>query len=368
MPNIPTILNIHRALLFLLISSGLTISSLAEQKHERSKGVTVSPAKSLVFFPSRNAPAKTESLNQSHLPAQINAVVIKIKVKVGDTIKQGETVAQLDCREAKQTLAAQQAQQMQLQHQFKFAQRQLNRGKELKNHKSIGEAEFDNLETNLAVAYAQLLAQKAIQESAELRVQHCNILAPFSGMVTKRIANVGEMLSIGAPVLVMVELDNLEVSAEVSLLDSLSFTDANSFYFQATGNKYQLKKRILLPVVSNETRSREARLNFTSQSALPGVTGRLFWVSPQAHLPAHLLLERNGVYGVFVLQDKNVKFIEINNAQEGRPIPLADQKQWQNRQLVIDGRHGLINNQQVTVIMSDDNNSNSSHTTVGTDD
>jgi len=185
-------------------------------------------------------------------------------------------------------------------------------------------------------------------------------------MVNKRIASVGEMLSIGSPVLEIVELNNLEVSAEVSLLDSLSFTQASAFYFEATDKKYSLKKRILLPVVSNETRSREARLNFTSQSALPGVTGRLFWVSPQAHLPAHLLLERNGVYGVFILQDKLVKFIEINNAQEGRPIPLADQKQWHNRQLVIDGRHGLINNQQVTVIMSNES-SNSSQTTAGID-
>ncbi len=367
MLNIPTILNIHRALVCLLISSGLTISTQAQQNLEHAKGVTVSPAKSLIFFPSRNAPAKTESLNQSHLPAQINAVVTKISVKVGDTIKQGETVARLDCREAKHNLAAQQAQQMQLQHQYKLAQRQLNRGKELREHKSISEAELDNLETNRAVAQAQLITQKALQESAILKVQYCHITAPFSGIVSKRIANVGEMLSIGAPVLEMVELGNLEVSAEVSLLDSLSFTDANSFYFQATGKKYPLNKRILLPVVSNETRSREARLNFTNQSALPGVTGRLFWITPQAHLPAHLLLQRNGVYGVFILQDKLVKFIEINNAQEGRPIPLADQNQWHNRQLVVDGRHGLINNQQVTVIQSDDNKSNRSHTTVGTD-
>jgi len=366
MPDKPIYLNKHGLLICLLISCVCTISAQAQKNHQRSKGVTVSPSESLMFFPDRNAPAKTESLNQSMVPAQINAVVNQIMVKVGDIINQGEIVAQLDCREAKQDLAAQQAQQMQLQHLHQFAQRQLNRGKELKAHKSIGEAEFDNLETNLAVAYAQLLTQKAVGKNAALRVQHCNITAPFSGMVNKRIASVGEMLSIGSPVLEIVELNNLEVSAEVSLLDSLSFTQASAFYFEATDKKYSLKKRILLPVVSNETRSREARLNFTSQSALPGVTGRLFWVSPQAHLPAHLLLERNGVYGVFILQDKLVKFIEINNAQEGRPIPLADQKQWHNRQLVIDGRHGLINNQQVTVIMSNES-SNSSQTTAGID-
>ncbi len=363
MPDIATNRNTHRLLLPLLMICVLTISVQAKNNKEIS--VTVSPASSLVFFPGRNAPAKTESLNQSMVPAQIGAVVNQIKVKVGDIIKPGQTVAQLDCRVSKQNLATQQAQQMQLQHRNEYAQRQLKRGKELKTHKSIGEAEFDNLKTDLAIAHAQTLAQKAVLDSAILKVQHCNITAPYSGMVIKRIANVGEMLNIGSPVLEMIELNNLEVSAEISLLDSLSFTQASTFYFETSGRKYQLNKRILLPVVTNETRAREARLNFVNQSALPGVTGRLFWESPQGHLPAHLLQERNGVYGVFILQDKHVRFIEIDDAQEGRPIPLTDQSQWHNRQIIIDGRHGLINNQQVKVSRSDVNKSNDSHVTSG---
>jgi len=364
MPDTPPFLNTLR-LLLLLMSCWLAVSTQGQNNHGRNVGVTVSPAESLMYFPTRNAPAKTETLNRSLVPAQITAVIKQIRVRVGDTVKQEDTLAQLDCREAKQHLAAQQAQQKLLQHQFEFAQRQLNRGKGLKEHKSIGEAEFDNLETNLSVSLAQLTAQKAIRESAKIRVNHCTVNAPFSGMVISRIADVGEMLNTGAPVLEMVELDNLEVSAEVPLADSVSFAQAQSFYFETSGTQYSLKKRILLPLVANETRSREARLTFTGHSALPGITGRLFWKSPQAHLPAHLLQERNGLYGVFILQGNVVKFIEINQAQEGRPIPLLDQEQWHNRQLVIDGRHGLINNQPVSVMMSDENKGNGSLSTVG---
>ena len=346
--------------LFYLCAFTLSASeqNLADKNNQqRVIGVTAASVESLTFYPSRNAPAKTESLNQSKIPAQIGAVVNRILVKVGDKIKRDDKLAKLDCREVKLDLAAQNAKQKQLQENFEFKQRQVKRGQNLAKQKNIGDAELDQLKTNLVLAHSQLLAQNALRDSARLNIQRCTITAPFNGMVTRRLANEGEMINKGEPVLEMVQLDNLEVSASVSLADSLSFEQAGSFYFETAEKQYPLVNRILLPLVINNTRSREARLNFASKSAMPGVTGRLFWLSSQAHIPAHLLQERNGHYGVFVVENKRAKFIEITQAQEGRPIPLNHYSQWQGRQLVVDGRHGLLDGQQVFVSVSDKNKS-----------
>jgi RND family efflux transporter MFP subunit len=335
----------------LLICSSILSAEEASYQDaaERIVGITVSSAESLMFYPTRNAPAKTESLNISKIPAQTSAVVNRIEVKVGDNVKSGDLLAELDCREAKFNLDSQTAQQELLQSKSSFEDRQLKRGLRLIKNKNIGEAEFDTLKTNSQVARAQLAAQSAATNNAQLRFQRCKIIAPFNGFVIRRIASVGEMIDEGKPVIEIVQSDNLEVSGQVSLTDSTSFEKADSFYFESSGKQYPLSNRILLPVVENGSRSREARLNFIQGAALTGVTGRLFWVSATAHLPAHLLQERDGSYGVFVVENNRVKFINIPESQEGRPVPLRDETQWTDRLLVIDGRHGLIHNQQVAV-------------------
>jgi RND family efflux transporter MFP subunit len=320
--------------------------------------ITTVSVQSIAFYPLRNAPAQTQSLNHSKIPARVGALLNKILVRVGDKVTKGQPLAALDCTDVSLNVVAQQAQHQQLKANYQFAQRQLRRGNNLAKRKTIGEVELDQINTNLLSLRAQLLAQKSALDNALLNQQRCTVIAPFSGMVTKRLANEGEMVERGNPVIELVQLDNVEVAANIALGDSESYSQANAYYFESAGRQYPLANRILLPMVLDRTRSQEARLNFTEQPAIPGLTGRLFWLSPTPHLPAHLLQLRQGKYGVFAVVGNLVEFIVIAKAQEGRPIPITDDEQWLQRQLVEAGRHGLIDGQQVIVTDNGDGGAN----------
>ena len=328
--------------------------SLADQSEFDSKatakiiGVTIQSAESLVFFPSRNAPAKVESLNQTNIPAQISAVLNQIKVKVGDQFRTGDILAELDCRDKNFVVSNQQAQFSRLKDSLEFEKRQLIRGIKLAKQKNIGEAELDSLETNVALAKSLLAAQQSSLHSALLNQQHCQVRAPYRGVVIRRIASKGNLLSVGESILETVELSNIEVAASISLTDSDSFEQANSYYFENNGKRYPLVRRVLLPLVLDGARSREARLIFQKERSIAGATGRLYWYSPLQHLPANLLQERNGVRGVFLLKGKIARFIKLDGAQEGRPILLSNYSEWREAQLIMDGRHGLVDGQQVS--------------------
>ncbi|WP_455216774.1 hypothetical protein, partial [Kaarinaea lacus] len=69
----------------------------------------------------------------------------------------------------------------------------------------------------------------------------------------------------------------------------------------------------------SKSRTREARLLFTENPALPGSAGELVWEQPSASLPADLLVKRNGKLGVFVLNDGQAKFVPLAGAEAGRP-------------------------------------------------
>ncbi len=308
--------------------------------------VSTATFESLAFYPTKNAPAKVESLNQSKIPAEISAVVSRIFAQSGQFYSKGELLAELDCRKTDFALLTQQAIQKQLQSQQAFLEREVERGKKLFKRHNLGEAELDRRNSDLLSIQAQLDAQVASVGLALFNQAACKITAPFSGVVLNRIANEGEMLDRGAPLLEMVQTNRLEVSAKIALSDTESFENASHYYFKINNQSYPLKLGPLAKVVANNSLSREARLEFIEDSAIPGTTGRLFWTAPVIHLPAHLLQKRQGKYGVFVVESNIAKFKVIVNAQEGRPFAVAIDS-WKSSIIVVDGRHGLKDQQNI---------------------
>ncbi len=345
MKNLPYLFLLTLALLLAGANPSTAQTNSAEDN--RIVGVTTSKVEALAFLPSRNAPARVEALNHSRIPAEISAVVESFAVRVGDQFKKGDLLAELDCKDRQLELSNQNAQLARLTENLEFERRQFVRGKKLAAQKTIGEAELDRLKTNELIAEAQLNSQRAMHNSAEIGVQRCQILAPFNGITVGRIANVGEMVSVGSAIIEIVELDNSEVSVLVSLADAESFLGSNSFELESEGKRYSLKRRVLLPVVEETSRTREARLDFESTTALAGIAGRLYWYSPFYHLPANLLQQRNNRLGLFVMDGEKASFIETPNAQEGRPILLSDFERWRGKTIIVDGRHGLIDGQSV---------------------
>lgn len=339
----------------LLISLTSQVEAQTDSEQIKVVGVTTSEVESLAFLPSRNAPARVEPMSRSLIPAEISAVVESIEKRVGDRFSAGELLAKLDCRDQNLALANQKAQFSRLSENLEFEKRQYTRGKKLAKQKTIGEAELDRLKTNELIAEAQLNSQRALLSSAQTGVQRCQIVAPYNGVVVKRIANVGEMLGTGTAIIETVELDNSEVSALISLTDTESYIASNNFELESQGKRYRLNSRVLLPVVNQTSRTREARLDFDLSAALAGMAGRLFWYSPFYHLPANLLQQREGRVGIFVLDGNKAVFIETPEAQEGRPVLLSNFEQWRDKRLIVDGRHGLVNGQTVRDSISNTN-------------
>jgi len=310
--------------------------------------VTVEDAKDLLMNPTRSAPAIVISLNQGNIPAQTSGVLTKVLANVGDIVNKGETLALVDCINNIYKQKAEAAKFSQLKTQLLFNKRDLKRGQKLVKQNNIGEAELDRMSSAVDISRSELSVQQAILDMAFLRVSRCSIKAPYTGVVTKRIASVGEMIEYGKPVIEMLETNSLEVSAKIANSDEASFKEARSYIVDMSGKQYKVTLRALLPVIESNARSREARFIFSSSKAFSGSTGRLRWESPIAYLPAHLLQKRDGKNGYFIVDDsksnKIAKFIEVLSAEEGRPLLF---NATLHTKIVTDGRHSLQDGDEV---------------------
>jgi multidrug efflux pump subunit AcrA (membrane-fusion protein) len=158
-----------------------------------------------------NAPGLIEPRTKVQISAQVAARIIAIPIRENQPVKKGDVVVRLDPTEFAATVEAAQAnvriQEARLQNAqaaMANASVELGRKRELFSTKDISKAELDSAELQYAQSEGERKsAQSAIENAqanvrrAEKDLSNCVISAPFDGVITKRNAEVGELVLVG---------------------------------------------------------------------------------------------------------------------------------------------------------------------------
>jgi RND family efflux transporter MFP subunit len=158
------------------------------------------------------------------LSAKIMGKIAEVNFQEGQTVKAGEIVARLDDTNAAAALQQAQAQLVQAKAAFDNAARFYTRYQGLKAQNAIStdmvetqHTLYDTARTQYGVAQAQVAFASAALRDTVVR-------APFAGVVTVRVAQVGEVVAPQASgggdtrtgILTIVDMDSLEVQVDVS--------------------------------------------------------------------------------------------------------------------------------------------------------
>jgi membrane fusion protein (multidrug efflux system) len=124
-----------------------------------------------------------EARNSATLVANRPGRVLEMLVEEGRFVRQGETLARLDDTEAR--LAVERA-----DVGLAGAQRDAERGRQLRQQDFLSQKELDDLELKLRNARVAL-------DEAKYNLSQTRLVAPFSGRVTARMINLGETVTAG---------------------------------------------------------------------------------------------------------------------------------------------------------------------------
>jgi RND family efflux transporter MFP subunit len=159
---------------------------------------------------------------QVRVGSRISGVVSRLFVKVGDRVRQGQALAELDARQ----LAAQQAEAaaaLQVtEAELRYAEADLRRKRELMADQIIAQSELEVAERAFAVSERQRREAQARLEYADAQLDYARISAPIGGVVASVTTQEGETVaaSLAAPTFVtLVDLARLEVWAYVDETD-----------------------------------------------------------------------------------------------------------------------------------------------------
>ena len=289
---------------------------------QESASVETATLSSIAIYPQRSAPARVISLNASNIAAEIPARIVSIDVRVGDIVEKDQVLVELRCIDYKLEQAGAEARVKSFDSRIELAQRRLERTRKLTMKQSVSEELLDERESALAVLLSDRVAATASLNLTRARVANCSIKSPFPALVTERTSAVGNYAEVGRTLVKILDIEQLEISAQVYALDIGQLESARQLSFEHDDSSYPVELRSILPSINAETRNREVRLLFQNGSALTGASGKLVWKEQRPHIPGNLIVRRHGELGVFIYENGNARFNVLPSAQSGRASPL----------------------------------------------
>lgn len=150
----------------------------------------------------------TVEATEAQLGFQAPGRIERLAVREGDTVREGQVLAQLDARETEARLAQARAQVQATSARLAEARRDLERNRALLAGHAIGQETFDKSQVALDVAASDQAQARANVQALEALLANMTIHASFGGIVTVRHREPGEIVAAGQPVLTVMNPDD----------------------------------------------------------------------------------------------------------------------------------------------------------------
>lgn len=266
---------------------GLALSASAVA--ESLPVIAVKPHAVDLTFPSE---AVVEAIQQATVGAQVPGRVLEVKADAGQSVKKGDVLMRIDAREAAEAARAAEA-------QYANARVHYERTKSLVAQKFMSAAALDKAKADFDAAAANRAAAGASQS-------HATILAPITGIVARRHAELGDMAMPGTPLFTIYQPGGLRVTASIPQyrLKDMRAVKTARVEFPESGQWVDATAVQVLPTADSATHVSQVRVTLpTVPEATPGMFARVHFVTGQAEkltVPASAVLRRGEVAAVYV--------------------------------------------------------------------
>lgn len=156
-----------------------------------------------------------EATQQSTISAQTQGQVTEIRVDVDDFVEQGSIIIRLKDTEQRAQLDQVKAELNAATAQLQEARKEHERTQEIFARKLIAQSAMDKVTANLKSAKARQEAASAALSQAEEQLAYTQVRAPYSGIVTERLIELGETASPGQRLISGISLELLRISVEI---------------------------------------------------------------------------------------------------------------------------------------------------------
>lgn len=254
-------------------------------------------------------PAVVVSERSAEVATRMSGSVQRVLVDVGARVREGDLLVRLDAADIQARVAAAEA-------NVTLAERSHARIESLAADGAASQAELDEVTARLEATRAQLQEARAQDTYAELR-------APFTGEITSRAVDPGDLAVPGRPLLTMVAPGALKVTAELPAHRAGSLAPGQAVSVRVAGLSRPLAAEVVRVVNALGAGSRtfrvEARILDAPASILSGAYARLELRGDgdgPRWIPADAVVRRGQLRGVYTVEADTLRLRWVRLGQE----------------------------------------------------
>ncbi|MGZ0079434.1 efflux RND transporter periplasmic adaptor subunit [Methylomonas sp. YC3] len=193
-------------LLLLLLAGAWRLAQNLQQAETLQAQTAASQQRSVIAAHSRRGeatrklvlPASLRGNTETQLYARSNGYLSAWHKTIGDQVKKGDLLAVIDVPELEQELAQARAALAQVKARLELTRTTLQRWTQLNGSDSGTQQEFDEKRSAFLQAEADFSAAQANVKRLENIEGYRRIVAPFSGVITRRAVDVGSLIVAGS--------------------------------------------------------------------------------------------------------------------------------------------------------------------------
>ena len=213
--------------------------------------------------------------NQKMIGARYMGYVKEIHFNIGDKVERDDIIftmesAEFDIMQNQADLALEQAELMMEMYRTRLDSIRIEK-KSLKRRGLKGKSDWKELESMAENVEAGLAATRAMVKSATAKIKqmasiinYLEIKAPNSGIIVKKQIRVGDLIVPGMLAMILVDLDHLEIEAEVAETDLLKVQKGKAVKIDIPSMKFRTVGMVksIVPSANPKTHTFTIRISF----------------------------------------------------------------------------------------------------------
>ena len=315
------------------IFSTLLVAGCSEKSTEHATTAPVNTIKANVFDVNvsnasviATSPAMVVAEQQAQIASRIMGFIREINVEVGQKVSAGQRLFRIDPSDIQGQVSQAGAGLAQARAALADAKNDYDRFGTLYKEEAIPKAQWDKIRLQYQVAQQQLAAAQAGAGTANAQMSYASPTAPFAGIITQKLANVGDLAAPGRPIVVIENPGKLQVQTQVpeDVFTHLTLGAPVTLHVDDTHADITGKISHLVPAADPMSHTYLVKIALPQghglQSGMFIQAGFAVGMSTGLRIPSSAVLERAGITGVFVVDTQGIahyRMVRISDTSNG---------------------------------------------------
>ncbi len=213
--------------------------------------------------------------NKKMITSRFMGFVTHVNASEGEKVKKDQVLYTIDSREIDSAKRQSELSLQMYENQYTNVKLNLDRYKRLLEKDMVSKYEVENLELAAMNLQDMISIAKARLQEVQNQYRYLNIKAPNDGVVVSKNIKVGEMAMPGMPAIILSDLSNLKISAEIAENDLARVKHGSKVTVNIPSQNIQVigKVTAIIPSSNPMTHSFKIKISFKNsyKSVYPGM-------------------------------------------------------------------------------------------------